>query len=797
MKSVTSSQPRARLWQIFCVVLALSLATAVIASFDGGSQPHGRANSPSPTQAFLSNAETARVHTGLTCLTAACQTGPGSGAIVTPPSRQAVLDEVPAARFDWSMPPRFDASWNAWRSYSHVSVAPVHHPAVVDALYDYKPSFVNPPHWNPFFTACSSTGFGSGPVSFHWVLWQDGREIDKAQTSSCALNNHPSDPPDKRLDFPALGSYLVSLTVTNQAGESASTTQEVTIRDLLVVSFGDSSASGEGNRNQQTGWEDRLCHRSRTSGPALAAKHLEDADPKTSVTYLNFACSGASVTNGIIGPYNGEQRTPTDVVPLEPQVDALVRAICGGRPAWRCRPSQQRPVDILTINVGVNDLHFSDLLKDCARHYCLDHHWDTSLYSELSDILKHNNHAPSCKTAEQRFDEIDYGVDGRDTLFGANKNYQAIQDANAACDPTTHHWGHSFEYIKDRLKDEGVKVAQTYLTTYPVDIFSGVTSQQSETTSGCGALHFVGENEAKFMTSWGYRLNDVIENEATRLGWYPVTGLPEAFQGHGYCATRHIDNNITNSPPCSVTGPDSCPPDTTRPTEVDESWFVSWLESYSTEDNNEGTLHPNLQGHTAWKTRYLAAIAAPKPAPVPESTVQVHLWGFRVWLRGISSTGSNGACNGNSVSGIPVKLTAIATLSEAGFNKPEATATYQVTVKPSDGQFQPSGWYQFPSDTVLTFPVSSVDKDLNVTVYSPVCTHPSGRGSEPATISVQRVQQASGGRGLAGPFQLRSSTHYNSGIEVSGCVDVAPAVPQLPYLHPGLISPCQLVSRAP
>ena len=340
------------------------------------------------------------------------------------------------------MPPRFDASWNAWRSYSHVSVAPVHHPAVVDALYDYKPSFVNPPQWNPFFTACSSTGFGSGPVSFHWVLWQDGREIDKAQTSSCVLNNHPSDPPDKRLDFPALGSYLVSLTITNQAGESASTMQEVTIRDLLVVSFGDSSASGEGNR-ASTGWEDRLCHRSRTSGPALAAKHLEDADPKTSVTYLDFACSGASVTNGIIGPYYGEQRDLTDVVPLEPQVDALVRAICGGRPAWRCRPSQQRPVDILTINVGVNDLHFSDLLIDCVKHHCLNHNWDTTLPRELADILQHNQHAPSCKTAEQRFDEIDYGVDGRDTLFGAYKNYQAIQDADAACDPTTHHWGHS------------------------------------------------------------------------------------------------------------------------------------------------------------------------------------------------------------------------------------------------------------------------------------------------------------------------------------------------------------------
>ena len=168
--------------------------------------------------------------------------------------------------------------------------------------------------------------------------------------------------------------------------------------------------------------------------------------------------------------------------------------------------------------------------------------------------------------------------------------------------------GSQFEYIKDRLKDEGVKVAQTYLTTYPADIFSGVTPQQSETTSGCGLLYFVGENKAKFMTYWGYRLNDVIENEATRLGWYPVTGLPEAFQGHGYCA--YIDNKIT----CSDGGSVPCSPLATGEQVVDESWFDSWSESESTQNDKDGTLHPNLQGHTAWKTRYLAAIAAPSRA---------------------------------------------------------------------------------------------------------------------------------------------------------------------------------------
>ena len=460
------------------------------------SAPAQRVSHPpraTPVQAYMSDAEATRVHTWLACLTAACQTGPGGGLKVTPTSGSggglAPPDTTPVARFDWSMPPRFDASWHAWRSYAASVEVPLPNDSCDESpclapqrLYDYKSSFVNPPHWNPLFTACASSAGGSPLVSFQWGLWRDGREIDTAKTFYCLLTNYPSDPPDKRLDVPALGSYFVTLSVTSLDGKSASTVQEVTVRDLLVVSFGDSSASGEGNR-ASSGWEDRRCHRSRTSGPALAAKYLEDADPKTSVTYLDFACSGASVTNGIIGPYYGEQHNATeDAAPLEPQTDALVRAICGGRPAWRCQSSQQRPVDILTINIGVNDLRFSDLVKDCDRHACLDHHWATALHNELADILKYNSRAPSCKTAQQRFEDIPNSQGS--ALSRALETLAAIDAANKDCD--TKNWGHSFQYIADRLKDEGVKVAQTYMTTYPADLFSGSEDSRDDQ----GLRHF-------------------------------------------------------------------------------------------------------------------------------------------------------------------------------------------------------------------------------------------------------------------------------------------------------------------
>ena len=524
------------------------------------------------------------------------------------------------------MPPRFDASWDAWKTYDQPAVT-----VTLPGPYgntpqrpqkDYKPSFVNPRHWNPSFNACASAAGGSPLASFQWGLWRDGREIDTAKTSSCKLGNHPTDPPAQRLDAPALGSYLVTLSVTNRDGKSASTVQEVIVRDLLVVTFGDSSASGEGNRASSGGWEERRCHRSRTSGPALAAQYLEQADPKTSVTYLNLACSGASVTSGIIGPYAGQQNDFQDFVPLEPQTDALVRAICGGRPAWRCQPSQQRPVDILTINIGVNDLGFSSLLEDCDNPVgaCLEHHWDTALHERINGLLTHDRPAPSCKTAQQRFEAIP----GDDQAAALSRG-AALRQANKDCD--TANWGHGFQYIADRLKDEGVKVAQTYLSTYPVNLFSGGVGQPL-TTEGCGLLKFIGQDEAEFMTHWGYVLNYVILKEAVRLGWYPVRLVPVPFRGHGYCSDK--------------------------PPSLGDPFFVEWKESLRTQGNKDGTAHPNRQGHNAWATKYLEAIAAPKPTPAPEFTVRVHLDTFRIFLLGVGPEGSNGACNGNLATGVPV-----------------------------------------------------------------------------------------------------------------------------------------------
>jgi len=162
--------------------------------------------------------------------------------------------------------------------------------------------------------------------------------------------------------FATQGTYAVTLKAKEAVGPVASITRDVTVKDLLIVSIGNSLASGQGNPDrpriavacysesdcaaklrergasqwQLAGkmcvsqahvciapaqWQDERCNRSFRSGPALAAWSIERLDPHTSVTFLHLACSGAGVKGsapGLLEPYRGQNPTeffcPTDPV---------------------------------------------------------------------------------------------------------------------------------------------------------------------------------------------------------------------------------------------------------------------------------------------------------------------------------------------------------------------------------------------------------------------------------------------------------------------------------------------------
>ncbi|WP_454761196.1 hypothetical protein [Caulobacter segnis] len=158
------------------------------------------------------------------------------------------------------------------------------------------------------------------------------------------------------------GSELADVTVTTPGG--ATDTRKVQVRDRLIVSFGDSFASGEGNPDMPTnlaalqggwggnatpaykqvwvgrdamngiknpGWTDTGCHRSSFNQHLVAALKYAADRPYEAVTFLSYACSGAATFNGLLSPQveppgykDSEDVTKQDLS----QVEMAVRDIC-------------------------------------------------------------------------------------------------------------------------------------------------------------------------------------------------------------------------------------------------------------------------------------------------------------------------------------------------------------------------------------------------------------------------------------------------------------------------------------
>ncbi len=236
------------------------------------------------------------------------------------------------ASFRWSMPRRFGPKNAAGIVDYHWT----------EATQTYDSTYVNPASWRVEFNACDSSSAPGNTYS--WDI--DGVVQDNPTPSSCTFAH----------EFTSQKTYPVKLTVTTSDGQTAVAETGVTVKDLLIVSVGDSFASGQGNPDipKQGGvrakWVDNRCARSAFAGPAQAALSIEQADPHTSVTFISLACSGATIDAGLIGNFFKGGTS------LRPQIDK-VKDILNGR-----------QIDALLISVGGNDIGFADLVAKCILH---------------------------------------------------------------------------------------------------------------------------------------------------------------------------------------------------------------------------------------------------------------------------------------------------------------------------------------------------------------------------------------------------------------------------------------------
>ncbi|HEY0714713.1 MAG TPA: fibronectin type III domain-containing protein, partial [Polyangia bacterium] len=477
---------------------------------------------------------------------------------------------------------------------------------------------VNPTKWNVYLDACSSVPGRTPNSSYKWVISPglNGQQTSVDATTNCR----------QRFQFPALGQYAVGIEVTSQDGHKGITAQTITLKDYVVVSFGDSYASGEGNptlpaehvkMSGQFGprWDDSGAHYSRWSGPTQAALLLERSDPHSSVTYLPFAASGGVITNlfsvdkenyhawpqvFVVQPWGTVLADPGN---RPPQIDLARAALCNGDPnpaTFRAGTdcSQARPIDYVLLSIGGNDIGFSDTITACAVPVTIN---------VAGEDVAHKN--CSVSASGRYYGAPDWRPDGP----YVSKSVERLDRlANLAIDQNPIGYGRLDQELRTRLPiGNGTKI---FITEYP-DALTATTdgelcpeirlhdaagilqSVQAVLLTGLSAIAIgpwaIGAAYVSFAITSGVcngdprgpdfcadgvilaselrwardnvanRLNQIVHSTA-QLGWTPVTGIAEEYAGRAYCNPM--------------------------------GFMVTYWESFSTQEDMFGSLHPNRGG---------------------------------------------------------------------------------------------------------------------------------------------------------------------------------------------------------
>lgn len=324
-------------------------------------------------------------------------------------------------------------------------------------------------------------------------------------------------------------------------------------RHLTIVSIGDSYASGEGVPDVHPNakgdlahphqfWDTR-CHRSLFSGPALAAAALVRDDPHLAVTFLSYACSGATIEEGLRKGYQGREnylqverfyarrrihfeRFRRPLVSREPllppQLEAASQDLRGRRP------------DYVLVSVGGNDIGFASIVVDIVKERCaLDTAGSkTSCQVLLEERLKDLEHLNGW------YHELAKDIDDR--LNPANVVITEYPDLTKDNDG---------RWCDDRRNAglDGSSIGNSTFFGRGEAMLPGVLNS----TLGVGPEVRITEDE----TSFAYNealvpLNNEIATAASQLKayrWTLVGGLESASAKNGYCSKLPHFNNYHRS----------------------------------------------------------------------------------------------------------------------------------------------------------------------------------------------------------------------------------------------------------
>lgn len=379
------------------------------------------------------------------------------------------------ANFDWSMPRRFGSVDQfglpvAPNTRDYVMPNPVFINGVETARFPVQFTIPNGP-----------TG---GDVTYTYNItsptYSDSRTLAGTTTN---------------FDLPN-GTYNVTLTASAD-GSSVSTTQTVPVKNYLVAAVGDSYGSGEGNPHSPAQYDffgfatrgaiwaqggndtentmHRMAHRSTKAGVAQMALELENADPKTSVTFVFLNGTGSTVTEGVLGPRPSGDPGAPGTVPA--QTDRLAELTAGRR------------IDSLFVSIGGNDLGFADILADLVKN---------------DPINPFGNY-------EQRITEI---------IQRSQGNLQDLVQ-------------NRYPALNNRLDD--FDIGQIYLTEYP-DLSKQSDGQIAQEIIGDVApgLEVDRHELTRLVEELLPSFIGAMKTAAANFGWNYVDGVLAAFANHGY-----------------------------------------------------------------------------------------------------------------------------------------------------------------------------------------------------------------------------------------------------------------------
>jgi len=381
--------------------------------------------------------------------------------------------------------------------------------------------------------------------------------------------------------------YEVSLKVSFKNGAFSKRIVHVDVRDWLIVSLGDSSASGQGNPDQNgtvdhnkqgqricdfptlaqiagvtppmnnaAEWVERKAYRSLAGVPAQAARSLARTSGQTfipgaadvarfsfdRITFASFARSGAEVLDGIIDPQGGD----SDFI--------------GAGQLEECRRTvKSRRIDALMINIGGNDAGFSVVLEDLVSK-------DSIYTGSLRGTIKAA--ALASIAGPPGDDKL-----ARDQVAKRLSRLLGIGLPPGQKGELEVHYDMLRAAVQDLQRSPGV--GQVYITGYPIGLFD---VRQPDGAIGFKSCEiFDGPDidltmaDGRMIKTHGRNLNALIARKAREFDWHFID-VEQEFEGHGYCSTQPF-------------------------------WRTAKQSCFAQGDFN-GTMHPNTEGVRVWAAKY-------------------------------------------------------------------------------------------------------------------------------------------------------------------------------------------------